>query len=63
MRSEFSDNVQAVQAEAEASLSRFLEQIAGMNRLAALYESAAREFADVDLQYASGMASAKRLDL
>ena len=40
VRSEFSDNVQVVQAEAEASLSRFLGQIAGMNRLAALYESA-----------------------
>ena len=35
VRSEFSDNVQVVQAEAEASLSRFLGQIAGMNRLAA----------------------------
>lgn len=40
--SEFAENVDAVQAEAEASLARFLERIAAMNRLAALHDSPGR---------------------
>lgn len=42
VRSEFADNVATVQAEAEASLSRFLARIAAMNRLATLHDSPGR---------------------
>ena len=42
VRSEFADNVHTVQAEAEGSLSRFLERIVAMNRLAALHDSPGR---------------------
>ena len=50
VRAEFSDNVHAVQTEAEASIAKLAGQIASMNRLAALYDSQGQ----VDLSHWDG---------